>query len=281
MSPGSTSPVAPVLMPAVDPTEMAILPAEGLAGIEILPASTDFPRSVKQLQDPGSQKVQSLVGIAWEHCAGLGDVPELGFLGWELAEAGQPLEVLLSALDFGKRLAAVGINLLFGPSLALAPDPAAAFGDRPDVVGKAASTFVEGLGTAGICACPGQFDPRWAEESGLADEGLPFGAVIGRGVRVLEAGLVSPGQRRTHSGSGAGDVGIQWRDRDTQASSGRDRRRGPGMRCLRPGIRLDPSGRPGNRESPCGDAPEEIQRRGLGDRLEEAAQRISRLRAEA
>ncbi len=180
---------------------VAALLHQEVAGVEILGsalAQGPPPRAWRAawgsaLEAEGIHQTEVLVAADWQVAGTLcrEPAPEPGFLGWELAEGGQPLEVLLAALAFGKELAAASVNLLFGPSLALSSDLKVSFGPRPGLVGKAASVFVEGLATAGVQSCVGRFQDSYLDESGVLDDGLAFGLLANRGVAAIEGELAS------------------------------------------------------------------------------------------
>ncbi len=177
---------------------------KGVAGVEISGAATSegsIPRSwwsawEKPPAAEHSTGSELLVAVEWQLAGALVDeaMPEPGFLGWELSEGGQPMEVLLAALALGKGLASSSVNLLFGPSLALSSDLQTSFGPRADGVGKAASVFVDGLSAAGVQSCVGRFETSFlgsaeSPDAELLEEALPFGLMASRGVPAMEAGL--------------------------------------------------------------------------------------------
>ena len=177
----------------------------GVAGVELALAfgfNGGIPRSwwsawEKPTSAETSDGSELLVAVEWQLAGALFEepMPEPGFLGWELAEGGQPMEVLLPALALGKALAAASVNLLFGPSLALSSDLTTSFGAKAEGVGKAASIFVDGLSAAGVQSCVGRFtadclkSTNSAESPEVLEAGLPFGLMATRGVPAIEAEL--------------------------------------------------------------------------------------------
>ncbi|WP_165987481.1 glycoside hydrolase family 3 protein [Streptomyces sp. YIM 98790] len=118
------------------------------------------------------------------------------------------------AAEMGRRIAAAGPNLVWGPSADVNSDPrnpvigTRSFGDDPGLVARHTAAFVEGLQSAGIAACvkhfPGHGDtdtdshlamPRIPVDLDTlhARELVPFRAAIAAGTRcVMSAHIVVP-----------------------------------------------------------------------------------------
>ncbi|SFD35091.1 glycoside hydrolase family 3 protein [Streptomyces aidingensis] len=118
------------------------------------------------------------------------------------------------AAEMGRRIAAAGANLVWGPSADVNSDPrnpvigTRSFGDDPELVARHTAAFVEGLQSAGVAACvkhfPGHGDtdtdshlamPRVPVDLPTLHERelAPFRAAIAAGTRcVMSAHIVVP-----------------------------------------------------------------------------------------
>ncbi len=137
------------------------------------------------------------------HCEPL---PSAAEVGWEYRQSGELMEVTLRAMEIGRSLAAVGINLDFAPVLDVHTNPdnpiigERSFGSEPELVVEVGCAFIEGLHAAGVVACgkhfPGHGDTDLDSHLALpavshgrerleAVELPPFAAAIARGLEVI------------------------------------------------------------------------------------------------
>ncbi|MCP4656925.1 MAG: beta-N-acetylhexosaminidase [bacterium] len=165
---------------------------------EIRSCVRDLPPFIAVDQEGG--RVQ---GWGPPHCEPL---PSAAEVGWEYRQSGELMEVTLRAMEIGRSLAAVGINLDFAPVLDVHTNPdnpiigERSFGAEPELVVEVGCAFIEGLHAAGVVACgkhfPGHGDTDLDSHLALPAvshgrerletvELLPFAAAISRGLEVM------------------------------------------------------------------------------------------------
>ena len=141
------------------------------------------------LTEPGGPS--PIVALEWDRAEiagetgapGLATRPDIAFLAWDMVESDQPLEMLVPTIQWGKRLAQLGFNLLVGPSPVA--ERGGDFGADPRLVARTFPVFLDGLRAAGLEHCAGGFDPAKMEPTWPDGPGLGFAAGLAKGLAAI------------------------------------------------------------------------------------------------
>lgn len=129
----------------------------------LLEASALSPVSRAEPYEVGARSCVAAQFAPWPEAGG--EPPDLPLLTWELQEEGEPMELVLAGLDAGRRLAALGVELLIGPSLAAETwVPSGPRGDAVDLVARASALYLQGLAAAGLLLCADGFPAMEASQ---------------------------------------------------------------------------------------------------------------------
>ena len=188
--------VADILLPSFELCRRADLLSSAVAGTGVaMPSGLEI--DARQLTDPmiqthlrvwtagaSTERPDPLVATTWQGTEGLKvDRPDLEYLAWELQDSRQSLEMLLPILGWGKELAALGVNLLIGPSLAV--DEASGksvYGRHRDAALAAIPIFIEAMNAAGIQPVATGFQAQALKDSLFDGDGMLFTAAMSKGM---------------------------------------------------------------------------------------------------
>lgn len=170
------------------------------AGVRFLGAALRQPTNLRRLADlvhsAGSpeprrpEEIPRLVVLDPADLPADGEIPaapEIARHARDLAVGGEAMDVTLEVLDWARRIADLGVGLVYAPDLSALPS------DLGESAGDASAAWLEAIHAAGLIAAPGPLAPATLR----ADEGSQRWSVVG--------GLLAHGAEVLRLGGGTGE----------------------------------------------------------------------------
>lgn len=107
--------------------------------------------------------------------------PDPDHLALDLASGGEDFEVTLKVMNWGRRVAELGIDLVLSPRLDRSQYPLSG----SDVAARLLAAWTEALLASGLIACAGPYPSAGTVDAKVDDTWAPFGQAVAHGLETL------------------------------------------------------------------------------------------------